>query len=122
VDRTRPSRAKQEEPWTAFTGRPPWSLLKTQWLDVPIGKNADQVNLTWGDFSQRFDACLRGVSLHFARWVEDRARLESLVTEVLIDNLGILVSDLGESDLLRSLCEAADRLLERGGFTRPGRD
>jgi hypothetical protein len=96
---------------TEIPHRTPWSLLNTAWLDVPIGTDAGGGSATWGDFCQSFDACLHTVSIRFARRVDDRAHLERLVTAVLVDNLGILASKLGESDKIQSICQAADRLL-----------
>lgn len=91
----------------------PWSVLQTEWLDVPIGRGAGHANPTWMAFSESFDVCLRGVSLHVARCVEDRARLERIVTEVVVENLDILVSQLGDSDKLDRLLSEAERLIER---------
>jgi len=105
---------------TGFAERPPWSLLQTQWLDVPIRVGADHANPTWEAFSASFDVCLQGVHLHLARRVSDRAHLESAVTEVLVDHLDILVSQLGNQEKLRHLLAIADRLLE-SAFPGPRR-
>lgn len=110
---------KRVEASTGFNGRPGWSLLRTQWLDVPIGEAVGSGNPTWGAFSESFDACLRGVSCHVARCVGDRARLESIVTEVFVDNLDVLVSPLEKRDKLRRLLALADLLLERGSLPDP---
>jgi hypothetical protein len=42
----------------------------------------------------------------------DRARMESVVTKVFVDNLDVLVSDDGDREKLRRLAAAADLLLE----------
>lgn len=94
--------------------RLPWSMLQTEWLDVPVGQDPGQANPTWMAFSESFDACLTGVSLHVARCVDDRARLESIVTEVFVGSLDILVSHLGDDEKLDRLLTAADLLIERG--------
>jgi hypothetical protein len=60
----------------------------------------------------------RPASYHVVRCVDDRARLESIVTEVFVDNLDILVSHLGDCDKLDRLLSAADRLIERGARPR----
>jgi hypothetical protein len=88
-----------------------WSLLQTQWLDVPIGRSVSRANPTWGAFSEAFESCLLGVSLHVGRHVGDRTDLESVVTEVFIDNLDVLASPLGEQEKLVRLLAAADRLI-----------
>jgi hypothetical protein len=107
---------KRVESLTGFARQLPWSLLQTQWLDVPIGEGAHDATLTWGAFSETFDACLRGVSLHVVRRVDDRARLECVVTQVLVDNLDVLVSQLADRDKLHRLLTAADLLLRGGGL------
>lgn len=98
--------------------RDPWSVLQTQWLDLPIGKAASDASPTWEAFSDAFEVCLQGVSLHVTRFVDDRASVESLVTVVFVDNLDVLVSQLGIRDKLDRLRTAADRLLESQGFIR----
>lgn len=98
-----------------------WSLLETQWLDVPVGEDARYANLSWGAFAEAFDVCLQGVSAHVARRVDDQVRLGSVVTEVFTGNLDVLVSPLGNRDKLQRLLAAADRLIE-GGCHPPGPD
>ena len=98
---------------SAAVRRVPWSLLKTQWLDVPIGADAGRACPTWRDFSEGFERCLRGVSLHVSRRVDDRTCLESVVTEVVVDNLHLIVSQLGEREKLDRLLAAADLVLVR---------
>jgi hypothetical protein len=90
-----------------------WSLLQTRWLDVPIGRDVRSANPTWGAFSEAFESCLLGVSLHVGRRVNDRAGLESVVTEVFIENLDILASPLGEREKLDRLLAASDLLLAK---------
>jgi hypothetical protein len=90
----------------------PWSLLQTEWLDVPIG--ADCVNLTWGTFSEGLESCLRDVSLHVSRRLKGHERLESVVTDVVVENLHLFVSQLGQREKLDRLLIAADRLIARG--------
>lgn len=101
------------ESLTAFIRRPPWSLLRTQWLDVPTGADAGHANLTWAAFSEVFEGCLQGVARHVGRRVDDRSSLEAVVTAVLVDNLDVLVSPLGEQERLGRLFAAADRLIAR---------
>ena len=93
--------------------RYPWSLLQTQWLDVPIEMDPGAAPQTWEAFSEIFDVCLSEVSSHVARYVDDRVRLGRVVTEVFVDNLDVLVSHLGDHDKLHRLLVAADRVLER---------
>jgi len=90
-----------------------WSLLQTQWLDVPIGRDVSRANPTWGAFSEAFASCLLGVSLHVGRRVSDRTGLESVVTEVFIENLDVLASPLGEQEKLGRLLAAADLLIAK---------
>jgi len=97
-------------------------VLQTQWLDVPIGRNPDHAELTWGAFSETLDTCLQGITLHVARCVNDRARLESVVTELFVGNLDVLVSPLADREKLRCLRTAADLMLERRALPQPGRD
>lgn len=110
------------EPQTELARRQPWSLLKVQWLDVPIEKGADSANLTWQAFSETFGVCLWGVSDYVARRVDDRALLESLVTKVFVDNPEVLVSRDEDREKLRRLLTAADLLLEGEASPRLGRD
>jgi hypothetical protein len=105
--------AKQVGSLSAAVRRLPWSLLKTQWLEVPIGADAGRASPTWGAFSEGFERCLRGVSLHVSRRVGDRTCLESVVTEVVVDNLHLIVSQLGEREKLDRLLVAADLLIAR---------
>jgi hypothetical protein len=51
----------------------------------------------------------------------DRAGLEGVVTQVLIENLDVLVSSLGEREKLRRLIAAADLLIARRAPVGPGR-
>ena len=98
---------------TAAVRRLPWSLLQTQWLDVPISAEVEGAIPTWGVFSESFERCLRNVSLHVSQCVEDRTCLESVVTEVVVGNLLVLVSQLGEQEKLDRLFVAADHLIAR---------
>ena len=100
--------------------RLPWSLLQTEWLAVPVGRTAGHATPTWMAFSESFDVCLRDVSRHVARAVDDRARVERIVTEVLVDNLDVLVSPLGDREKLGRLLTAADLLIGQG--PRPGQE
>jgi hypothetical protein len=95
-----------------------WSLLQTQWLDVPIGRDVHGVSPTWGSFSEAFESCLLGVSLHVGPRVNDRTGLASVVTEVFIENLGVLASPLGEPEKLGRLLAAADLLIARRASIR----
>jgi len=97
-------------------------VLRTLWLDVPIGREPGHANPTWGALSETLEACLRGITLHVARRVDERARLESVVTEIFVGNLDLLVSHVGDQEKLRSLSAAADLLLERETSSEPGRD
>jgi hypothetical protein len=100
------------EPLRGFTRRAPWSLLQAQWLDVPINKDTNHASPTWEVFSETFGVCLWGVSEHLSRRVDDRRRLESLVTRVLVDNLEVLASHDGDREKLHRLLTAADLLLD----------
>ena len=104
---------------SAAVRRLPWSLLQTQWLDVPIGADVGRASLTWGAFSEGFERCLRGVSLHVSQRVDDRRCLESVVTEVVVDNLHLLVSQLAEQEKLDRLRAAANLLLARRAAPGP---
>ena len=56
-DAARPPRRKRAEPMTVFVREPPWSLLRAQWLDVPIGADDDDSSPTWAVFSEAFERC-----------------------------------------------------------------
>jgi hypothetical protein len=94
--------------------RSPWSVLQTPCLDIPTRKDPGHTSLTWGALSESLEFCLLGITLHVAQCVDDRAHLESIVTEIFVGNLDLLVSHLGDREKLRSLTTAADLLLERG--------
>jgi hypothetical protein len=96
-----------------------WSLLQTQWLDVPIEEGVGYAHLTWGGFSEIFEACLQGVYRHVDRRVKDRSSLEGVVTAVFVENLHVLVSPLGEQAKLGLLLAAADRLIVRTAASPP---
>jgi hypothetical protein len=51
--------------------------------------------------------------VHVSQWVDDRTSLESVVTEVVVDNLHLLVSQLGDREKLDRLFVAADLLIAR---------
>lgn len=110
------------EPQTKSAGRRQWSLLQVQSLDVPIERGTHSADLTWQAFSETFGVCLRAVSDHVARCVDDRALLKSIVTRVFVDNLGVLVCPDEDREKLRRLLAAADRLLEGEASPRPERD
>jgi hypothetical protein len=107
-------------PVTRLARELPWSVLQAEWFDVPIRQDAGHATPTWMAFSVSFDVCLRGVLRHVARCADDRAKLESIVTEVFAENLDILVSCMGDCDKLARLLSAADLLIERGAG--PGRE
>ena len=90
-----------------------WSLLQTRWLDVPVGRDVNRTNPTWGAFSEAFESCLLGVSLHASRRVSERTGLESVVTEAFISNLDVLASPLGEQEKLGRLLAAVDLLIAK---------
>jgi hypothetical protein len=92
--------------------RLPWSLLRARWLDLPIAA-LDEHAPTWGVFSEDFDRCLRDVSLHVSQRVSDREGLAGVVTKVVVENLDLLVSLLGESEKRDRLLEAADLVIAR---------
>jgi hypothetical protein len=115
----REARAKRDALSNAGARRSPWSVLRTPWLDIPTAKDPGQADLTWSALSETLESCLRGITLHVARCVDDRAQLESVVTEVFVGNLDLLVSHLGDREKLRCLSAAADLLLERGRFPEP---
>jgi hypothetical protein len=101
------------EPLNVSNRQSPWSLLQTQWLDVPIGQDVNHANSTWGAFSEAFESCLLEVSSHVGQRSNDRAGLESVVTEVFVGNLDVLVSSLGNQEKVGRLLAAADRLMAR---------
>jgi hypothetical protein len=103
--------AKQVRSLTAAVRRLPWSLLQAQWLDLPIGAEGGYTPPTWGAFSEGFERCLRGLSLHVCGRVNNRECLEDVVTEVVVENLHLLVSQLGEGEKLDRLLVAADLLM-----------
>lgn len=103
-----------------FIRRSPWSLLRTPWLNVPIGTDPVHAGLTWRAFSEVFEGCLRDVARHVGRRVDDRSSLEGIVTAVLVDNLDILVSSLGEQERLGRLLTAADLLIARRASAERG--
>ena len=104
---------------TAAVRQLPWSLLRTKWLDVPVAAGVGQQNPTWGMFSESFERCLRDVSLHVGPRVADREGLEGVVTEVVVENLHLLVSQLGEREKIDHLLLAADLLIARRAAARP---
>jgi hypothetical protein len=93
--------------------RLPWSLLKARWLDLPISPEVAAASPSWESFSEGFERCLRGVSLHVSQRVDDLTSLESVVTQVVVDNLHLLVSPLGERQKLDRLFVAANQLIAR---------
>jgi hypothetical protein len=111
--------ARQVGSLSAAVRRLPWSLLQAQWLDVPIGADVGRASLTWGAFSEGFERCLRGVSLHVSQRIDNRTCLASVVTEVVVGNLHVLVSQLGEREKLDSLRLAANLLLARRAAPGP---
>ncbi len=113
--------AKRVEPLTVSIRRPLWSLLQTQWLDVPIAGHPGHVKPTWGAFSEVFEDCLQGVYRHVSRRVGDRAGLQGIVTGVFVENLDVLVSQLGTQEKLRRLLLAADVLIARRASPGRGR-
>jgi hypothetical protein len=102
----------------AAARRLPWSLLQAQWLDVPVGADVGQAVPNWATFSEGFERCLLAVSLHVGQRVADREGLEGVVTEVVVQNLHLLVSQLAEKKLDRLLV-AADLLIARRAAARP---
>lgn len=104
---------QRTEPLTAIVQRPPWSLLQTQWLDIPIGRRVSHDDLTWGAFSESFDGYLHAVSRYVSRGVKDGADVAGIVTEVLVENLAVLVAPIGDPEKLRRLLCAADLLIDR---------
>ena len=105
---------------TAAGRRLPWSLLQTQWLDVPVGLGVERTNPTWGAFSEDLGRCLEVVSAHVRRRVRDRACLEDVLTDVVVENLHLLVLPLGEREKLDRLLAAADLLItRRAGLRSP---
>jgi hypothetical protein len=104
---------------TAAARRLPWSLLRAQWLDVPVVADVGQAFPTWGVFSEAFERCLRAVSLHVGPRIADREGLEGVVTEVVVENLHLLVSQLAEREKLDRLLVAADLLIARRAAARP---
>jgi hypothetical protein len=105
----------------AAVRRLPWSLLRAQWLDIPIVVPDEHARLTWGAFAEGFERCLRDVSLHVSQRVADRKGLEGIVTEVIVDHLDLLASLLGESEKRDRLLVAADLLIAQVAATRSAR-
>jgi hypothetical protein len=97
----------------AAARRLPWSLLRAQWLDVPIAALDAHARPTWGAFSEVFLRCLQEVSSHVSQRVTDREVLEGVVTEVVVENLDLLVSRLGEREKCDRLLVVADLLIAR---------
>lgn len=91
----------------------PWSLLRTRWLDVPVSAEIGHASLSWGAFSEGLERSLEGLSRHLRGRVRDRECLEGVVTEVIVGNLQLLVSPLGERAKLERLIAAADRVVAR---------
>ena len=106
---------------TASVRRLPWSLLRARWLDVPIGADVGQARPTWGAFSEGFERCLRAVSLHVGPRVADREGLEEVVTDVVVENIHLLVSQLAEREKVDRLLVAADLLIARRAAPTPRR-
>ena len=119
VDAARHDGANQARSLTAAVPRPPWSLLRAKWLDVPIAVDVGHGCPTWGAFSEGFERCLRDVSLHVGQRVTDRDGLEGVVTEVVVENLHLIVSQLGEREKRDQLLAAADLLIARRAAARP---
>jgi len=57
--------------------------------------------------------------LHVGQRVFDREGLEAIGTEVVLENLHLLVSQLGKREKLDRLLRAADLLIARRAATRP---
>jgi hypothetical protein len=119
VDAAKQDRAKQARSLTAAVRRMPWSLLRAKWLDVPIAADVGQACPTWATFAEGFERCLRDVSLHVGQRVTDREGLEGVVTEVVVENLHLLASQLGQREKLDRLLVAADLLIARRAAGRP---
>ena len=63
-------------------------------------------------------SCLRDVSLHVGQRVTDREGLAEVVTQVVVENLHLLVSQLGEREKIGRVLLAADLLIERRAATQ----
>ena len=105
---------------TAVARRLPWSLLRAQWLDVPVAADVEHECPTWATFAEGFERCLRDISLQVGQRVTDREGLEGVVTEVIVENLHLFVSQLGEREKRDRLLVAADLLIARTA-ARPAR-
>ena len=113
--------AARERPVTAASRRLPWSLLRTEWLHIPVSPDAGRASPTWGVFAERFERCLRSVSSYVSQRVNDRERLERVVTEVVAENLHLLVAQLDAREELACLMAAADRLIVQRAVPDPRR-
>ena len=76
---------------------------------------------TWATFAERFERSLQVVSLHVGQRMTDREGLAGVVTRVVVENLHLLVSQLGEREKRDRLLEAADLLIARRAANRPAR-
>jgi len=110
--------AKPVRSLTAAARRVPWSLLQTKWLDLPIVADVGQTCSTWATFAEGFERCLRVVSSHVGQRVTDREGLAEVVTQVVVENLHLLVSQLGEREKIGRVLLAADLLIERRAATQ----
>jgi hypothetical protein len=95
-------------------------LLRRQWLDIPLGRRGGRRGPTWGVIAERFDRCLGRLAFYVGKRVDDRGRVERIVTEVLEANLRLLVAEHDELEELRRLRAAADRRIATSGEARPG--
>jgi hypothetical protein len=96
------------------------SLLRRQWLDVPLCRRAGRRGPTWGELAERFERCLGRLAFYVGKRVNDRQSAERIVSAVLEANLRLLVVEHDELEELRRLRAAADRLIAASVDAPPG--
>ncbi len=69
------------------------------------------LEVTREEFSAAFDRCLRRVHAYVSRRVDDRRSCQRVVSEVLTENLDLLVDPGDERREFRQLKESSDRLI-----------
>lgn len=75
--------------------------------------------VTWEEFSAAFDRCFTRVYAYVGRRIPDGASCERVVSEVLAENVDLLVDRSDERQELIQLKASSDRLIELESARRP---
>lgn len=74
--------------------------------------------VTWQEFSAAFDRCFTRVYAYVGRHIRDGASCERVVSEVLAENVDLLVDRGDERQEMIQLKSSSDRLIERESARR----